>query len=916
MRLRKIFFSLFFVGLIVFSTHSFGQNTSNRGKDFWVAYSGHVDALSSRLTLFLSADQATDYEIFVGTTLISNGTISANTCLPFVIDPNQYAVYIANSNVTESNKAIRVKTVKSISLYCVISNSARTGGTMVLPANTLGKDYYTFSYQSSSTTTGNVPVFSQFTIIATEDGTEVEITPTRGERNNIRIANVPFRITLNKGDIYQYQAVDDLSGSYVRSVNGCRPIAVFSGNTWASFCEQGNTRSPSGGDNLYQQMFPISSWGKKFVMAPFYNTLNGSTDIIRVIVAEDNTTISVNGSTAIAGNIPLSNPYAKGSVVTFFSTSGNVISATSPISVAQYQISQTCNPYNSANINNGANPYLGDPEITILNPIEQTLNNVTVYSKLQNVPTNIEKFYLNVIIKTIDIASFKLDGLGVSGFVPIDNEYSYVIIDVTNLQPQHRLTASGGFSAIAYGYGRVESYAYLAGANIQNFTFQPENVANAQPITNGCVGSPIRLKINLPYQATKLKWDVNTTGGPIDQSNPTPTGSFVKDNITYYTYLYPNTIVYNSPGDYRFFVETTKRTPDDCGATEELSVDFTVDPLPTASYNSVLVGCSEKEIQFSDISNSNIIGRSITKWEWNFGDPLSGALNLSAEQNPKHIFSNIGDYVVSLKVWNENGCAALTVFSKTIKINLSPKINFDQPMPICIEGGLINFNAAQIRTIGGNGIYSGNGVNAAGVFNPVTAGIGKHSITYTYTTINNCIESKTNEIEVVAKPIVTVEKLIYILLGGTKVMPVTAIGTNLTYEWTPRVGLSAYDIQNPIVTVNATTKYTLKVSVSGLCAISEEIQVIVLDELKAPNIFTPNGDGINDVWNIPSLDSYPNSETSVFNRSGQKVFFSKGYINPFDGNFQNRPLPIGVYYYRISPNNGRKTISGALTIIR
>jgi hypothetical protein len=68
--------------------------------------------------------------------------------------------------------------------------------------------------------------------------------------------------------------------------------------------------------------------------------------LFRVIVSEDNTVITVNGKHyQMQMGLHLSNPYAgKVSVVTFFSTSANVISGSNkPISVAQYQTSQTCN---------------------------------------------------------------------------------------------------------------------------------------------------------------------------------------------------------------------------------------------------------------------------------------------------------------------------------------------------------------------------------------------------------------------------------------------------------------------------------------------------------------------------------------------------------------------------------------------
>jgi hypothetical protein len=302
---------------------------------------------------------------------------------------------------------------------------------------------------------------------------------------------------------------------------------------------------------------------------------------MRIIVADDNTILTVNGSTTSANGAPLSNPYNKGAVVTFFSTSANVISGSKPIAVAQYQTSQTCNQNNGTGTNQAQFP--GDPEITVLNPVEQTLNNITVFSDLGSVgvPTQITRYYLNVIIKTADIASFRLDGNPVSNFTTIDNVFSYTVIDVTNTQPQHRLSAAGGFSAISYGYGTVESYAYLAGANIQNFTFQPTSTVTGKAISSGCLGEPISVTINLPYQAIKLDWEIEGAANFTDNS-PVAINTFTRpnDNNTYYTYKYPNDLNYPNPGDYQFKVIATKPNADNCGNTEELIIDFSVDNQP------------------------------------------------------------------------------------------------------------------------------------------------------------------------------------------------------------------------------------------------------------------------------------------------------------------------------------------------
>jgi gliding motility-associated-like protein len=64
-------------------------------------------------------------------------------------------------------------------------------------------------------------------------------------------------------------------------------------------------------------------------------------------------------------------------------------------------------------------------------------------------------------------------------------------------------------------------------------------------------------------------------------------------------------------------------------------------------------------------------------------------------------------------------------------------------------------------------------------------------------------------------------------------------------------------------------------------------------ELLLYNVFTPNGDGINDTYEIPNLDRYISNQLIVFNRWGQRVFEAKNYSNNWDGG----TLPDGVYFY-------------------
>ncbi|WP_294675628.1 Ig-like domain-containing protein [uncultured Fluviicola sp.] len=69
------------------------------------------------------------------------------------------------------------------------------------------------------------------------------------------------------------------------------------------------------------------------------------------------------------------------------------------------------------------------------------------------------------------------------------------------------------------------------------------------------------------------------------------------------------------------------------------------------------------------------------------------------------------------------------------------------------------------------------------------------------------------------------------------------------------------------------------------------------------NAFTPDGDGINDVWVIKGIESYPDNQLTVFNRWGNVVFSADGYLNTWDGtsnsslNVGGTELPTGTYFY-------------------
>ena len=94
-----------------------------------------------------------------------------------------------------------------------------------------------------------------------------------------------------------------------------------------------------------------------------------------------------------------------------------------------------------------------------------------------------------------------------------------------------------------------------------------------------------------------------------------------------------------------------------------------------------------------------------------------------------------------------------------------------------------------------------------------------------------------------------------------------------------------------------------------------DVMAIPLGPINIPNAFTPNGDGINDTWNIANLNTYPKITVTIFNRIGTQVFFSNGYPAAWDGNYKGSQVPPGTYYYVITGVNAQP-LSGYVTVIR
>ena len=112
--------------------------------------------------------------------------------------------------------------------------------------------------------------------------------------------------------------------------------------------------------------------------------------------------------------------------------------------------------------------------------------------------------------------------------------------------------------------------------------------------------------------------------------------------------------------------------------------------------------------------------------------------------------------------------------------------------------------------------------------------------------------------------------------------------------------------------------YTLNVTDFNGCQVDGMVFIDQQCNPKIYNTISPNNDGINDTWTVTDIESFPENDLQIFNRWGEKVFNTTGYMNMWNGvNNDKEPLSAGAYYYVIRLNDVENNVlTGSITIVR
>jgi gliding motility-associated-like protein len=307
-----------------------------------------------------------------------------------------------------------------------------------------------------------------------------------------------------------------------------------------------------------------------------------------------------------------------------------------------------------------------------------------------------------------------------------------------------------------------------------------------------------------------------------------------------------------------------------------------------------------------------------------------GSIRLSATGGSQYIWTGVNGFAAAsstvsldnaqlsqsgnyfLEVINEAGCRR----KDTVEVAVNPR-----PVAAATPGAVFICEGTSTNlTASGGSAYlwkPSAALSASSIADPVAS--PKDSTRYMVIVYNTflCTDTAYVQVNVSKKPVASAGVDKYILQGQTAQLAGGASGTNISYSWSPSLFINDPNSLQPLVTPESDASYTLEVVSHDGCGVASDVmKVHVFKAIYVPNAFSPNGDGLNDTWNIPALNVYASYEILVFNRWGQIVYTSKDIGRPWNGSFKGKELPSGVYPYIIDIKEVPIKLTGWVMVVR
>lgn len=355
------------------------------------------------------------------------------------------------------------------------------------------------------------------------------------------------------------------------------------------------------------------------------------------------------------------------------------------------------------------------------------------------------------------------------------------------------------------------------------------------------------------------------------------------------------------------------------GCRDTVQDVVSVNPTPVVSISGVN-GCVGSDISF--VNNTTPNNNTIVQWNWSFGDGQTSTILA-----PAHAYSNLGEYTVELEATSDRGCVGSG--STTIDVHPYPESGFNfssyegcAPLDVTfVDESTINSNYSigSYEWIFGDG-SSSSATDPAHTYNSS----GNFDVTLITTTQGTGCSDTLTLTQLMSVYLTPEASFSYSPTDATMLDPrirFTNTSVNAAdYIWDFGDG-NLSELANPVNYYAEEGDYTVTlVANNGICT-SRTVQEIHIDPetlIYIPNAFTPNGDGLNDVF-IPQGIGLERFNMTIYDRWGKELYYTNTMSEPWRGWYNGLELPNDSYVYRIEildVNEEVRVFRGSVNLVR
>jgi len=317
-------------------------------------------------------------------------------------------------------------------------------------------------------------------------------------------------------------------------------------------------------------------------------------------------------------------------------------------------------------------------------------------------------------------------------------------------------------------------------------------------------------------------------------------------------------------------------TVNNCSATDSLNVNYNTAPLVNLGNDTTL--CNGETLTLnSTTANATYL------WQDN-------------STNPTYTVSQPGTYWVDVTV---NNCSAAD--SLNVSYIPAPLVNLGNDTSLC-QGETLMLNTT---TTNATYLWQDNSANS-------TYTVSQPGTYWVNVSVNNCSTTDTLNVSYTSTPLLNLGNDTTLCIGETLTLNSTTL--NATYEWQD-------NSTNPTFTITQPGIYWVNVSVNN-CSAADTLTVDSIDceiILEMPNVFTPNGDGVNESFVPIEMKGIQQATLQIFNRWGQKLVETNDLVTGWDGKCNTVDCTSGTYFWIVQYStitNESKTLKGFLTLIK